>query len=187
MTRVEMVAMLRRYAPEDAGELEMFGRMIEFAEAHGDCCERSLAVGHMTGSAWVVDREREHALMTHHRKLNRWLQMGGHADGSPDLLAVALREAREESGLAGLRVLSEMPFDVDVHLIPERGAEAAHFHYDVRFLFEADRAEELVVSEESHALAWIPLGELSSSGESILRMVRKTARLTTGIAAKGDY
>jgi 8-oxo-dGTP pyrophosphatase MutT (NUDIX family) len=174
MTRVEMVEMLKAYTPDDEGEREMLGRMIEFARSREDCCQRSLPVGHMTGSAWVVDRDKRHALMTHHRKLNRWLQMGGHADGSPDLLAVALREAREESGLVGLRVLSETPFDVDVHLIPERGAEAAHFHYDVRFLLEADRGESLVVSEESHALAWIPLGELSGSGESILRMVRKT-------------
>jgi 8-oxo-dGTP pyrophosphatase MutT (NUDIX family) len=177
MTRFEMVAMLKAYHPEDAGEQEMLGRMIEFAEAHEDCCERSLVVGHMTGSAWVVDQVREYALMTHHRKLNRWLQMGGHADGSADLLAVALREAREESGLAGLRVLSETPFDVDVHLIPARGTEAAHFHYDVRFLLEADRGEALVVSEESHALAWLPLGELAGSGESIVRMVRKIAEL----------
>ena len=174
MTRADMVAMLKAYRPEEAAELEMLERTIEFAEAHEDCCERSLAVGHMTGSAWIVDQTRAYALMTHHRKLNRWLQMGGHADGSADLLAVALREAGEESGLAGLRVLSKAPFDVDVHLIPERGSEAAHFHYDVRFLLEADRGEELVVSEESHALAWLPLEELMESGESIVRMVRKT-------------
>jgi 8-oxo-dGTP pyrophosphatase MutT (NUDIX family) len=175
-----MLDMLRAYAPVDPQEREMLARMCEFAAAHQDCCERSLTVGHMTGSAWVVDREREHALLTHHRKLGRWLQLGGHADGNADLLEVALREVREESGLTRLRVLQPGPFDVDVHEIPGRGSEPRHFHYDVRFLLEADRSEELVVSEESHALAWLPLRELAVRAdleESLARMVRKTVPL----------
>jgi 8-oxo-dGTP pyrophosphatase MutT (NUDIX family) len=170
-----MLAMLQAYTPGDEQEKAMLARMIEFAYANEHCFERSLLSGHMTGSAWVVDREREHALLTHHRKLNRWLQMGGHADGNPDLLAVAMREVHEESGLTQVRVLSQTPFDVDVHEIPERGAEPRHFHYDVRFLFEADRDEPLVVSEESHALAWVPLSELRDAEESLARMARKTA------------
>lgn len=172
-----MLAMLRAYSTEDADEREMLARMQEFAAAHEDCCERSLKIGHMTGSAWVVDQARERALLTHHRKLNRWMQVGGHADGETDLLAVAMREAREESGLVTLRAVSEMPFDIDIHEIPERGPEPRHFHYDVRFLLEAAPSEELVVSEESHALAWIPLGELAARtdlDESMRRMVRKT-------------
>jgi 8-oxo-dGTP pyrophosphatase MutT (NUDIX family) len=172
-----MLAMLRAYSTEDAGEREMLARMQEFAAAHEDCCERSLKIGHMTGSAWVVDQVREQALLTHHRKLNRWMQVGGHADGETDLLAVAMREAREESGLVTLRAVSEMPFDIDIHEIPERGTEPRHFHYDVRFLLEAAPGEDLVVSEESHALAWIPLGELAARtdlDESMRRMVRKT-------------
>jgi 8-oxo-dGTP pyrophosphatase MutT (NUDIX family) len=178
MKRNEMLAMLQAYAPEDVGESEMLARMLQFAAAHENCCERTLTAGHMTGSAWVIDMDRTHVLLTHHRKLNRWLQMGGHADGDPDLRAVALREAREESGLVGLQVLQETPFDVDVHEIPQRGAEPRHYHYDVRFLLQADRAERLVVSEESHALAWLPLRELRAQpdlDESLARMVRKTA------------
>jgi 8-oxo-dGTP pyrophosphatase MutT (NUDIX family) len=177
MTRKEMLAVLQAYSPSDAGERQMLARMIQFAGAHEDCCERSLTAGHMTGSAWVIDLERTHVLLTHHRKLNRWLQMGGHADGNPDLVEVALREAREESGLAGLRLLQQTPFDVDVHEIPERGAEPRHFHYDVRFLIQADRREPFVVSEESHALAWLPLQDLAAQpglDESLARMVRKT-------------
>ena len=172
-----MLGLLRDYSASDAHEREMLGRMIEFAAKHEDCCERSLRIGHMTGSAWVLDRQHEHVLLTHHRKLNRWLQVGGHADGNPDLLEVALREAREESGLHGLRVVSETPFDIDVHEIPERGDEPRHFHYDVRFLLEASRDEPLVVSEESHALAWLRLDELWARvdlEESLRRMVRKT-------------
>jgi 8-oxo-dGTP pyrophosphatase MutT (NUDIX family) len=175
-SREEMLAVLRAYAPEDQAEREMLSRMVEFVATHDDCFDRRLAIGHMTGSAWVVDREREHALLTHHRKLDRWLQVGGHADGNADLLEVAMREAREESGLCGLRAVSETPFDVDIHEIPERGTEPRHLHYDVRYLLEADHEEPLVVSEESHALAWVPLRELAGRADldrSLQRMTRK--------------
>ncbi len=130
----------------------------------------------MTGSAWIVDCERTHALLTHHRKLDKWLQLGGHADGDPDILRVALREAREESSLEAIRPVSEEIFDVDIHAIPARGGEPAHFHYDVRFLLEADRAAALAVSEESRSLAWVPLDRVAelNGEESVLRMVRKT-------------
>jgi 8-oxo-dGTP pyrophosphatase MutT (NUDIX family) len=115
-------------------------------------------------------------LLTHHRKLGKWLQLGGHADGDPDLLAVALREAREESGLARLRALSPAPFDVDRHWIPERKSEPAHWHYDLRFLIEADPDEPLVVTHESRDLAWIELAQVPALNpeESLQRMVRKT-------------
>jgi 8-oxo-dGTP pyrophosphatase MutT (NUDIX family) len=115
-------------------------------------------------------------LLTHHKKLGRWLQLGGHADGDSQVMRVASREAEEESGLKQLALVSREIFDIDVHLIPERGQEPAHYHYDVRFLFEADKNETLVVSEESNDLAWVPLVSIEdySCEESILRMVRKT-------------
>jgi 8-oxo-dGTP pyrophosphatase MutT (NUDIX family) len=177
--RERTLQMLTEYSPVDAGEREMLARMRAFMAAHEDCFERHLEIGHMTGSAWILDAEREHVLLTHHAKLNRWLQLGGHADGNPDLLAVAMREAREESGLEGFRVLSKTPFDVDIHEIPARRSEAIHLHYDVRFLMEASRTEPLVVTEESHELAWVPLAGLAERGdvdESLRRMVRKTLR-----------
>ena len=140
---------------------------------------RSLAIGHVTGSVWVIDRERSCALLTHHRKLDKWLQPGGHADGDPDILRVALREAREESGLEAIQAVSEQIFDIDIHTIPARGREPEHLHYDVRFLIEADRGAPLAVSEESRSLAWIPLGRIVELNpeESIARMVAKTRRL----------
>jgi 8-oxo-dGTP pyrophosphatase MutT (NUDIX family) len=175
--RERALRFLMEYSPADPGEREMLSRMRGFVAGNEDCFERHLAIGHMTGSAWILDAEHEHVLLTHHAKLNRWMQLGGHADGNPDLLAVAMREAREESGLAEIRVVSETPFDVDIHEIPARGDEAAHFHYDVRFLLQANRAGPLVVSEESHELAWVPLAGLAERGdvdESLRRMVRKT-------------
>jgi 8-oxo-dGTP pyrophosphatase MutT (NUDIX family) len=175
--RAPLLDKLRAHRPADAREAEMTARLAQFVAAHSDCFERSLLEGHVTGSAWIVDRERAHALLTHHRKLNKWLQLGGHADGDPDILRVSLREAREESNLDSVRPVSERIFDVDIHAIPARGAEPAHLHYDVRFLLEADRAAPLVVSHESRALAWVPFDAIAAlnADESISRMVAKTA------------
>ena len=149
---------------------------IRFVEAHADCFLRSQLSGHLTGSAWIVDPARTSTLLTHHRKLDKWLQLGGHADGDSDLRAVALREAREESGLTQLRLVADGPFDVDRHLIPERKGVPAHFHYDLRFVIEADPAEPLAISDESHDLAWVELGRVTqlNAEESMARMVRKT-------------
>ena len=128
---------------------------IRFVEAHADCLLRSCVPGHLTGSAWIVSSDRSRTLLTHHHKLDKWLQLGGHADGDGDLLAVALREAREESGLTRLRPASTEIFDCDRHLIPARGSEPEHYHYDLRFMIEADPGEPLVISNESKDLAWI--------------------------------
>lgn len=160
----------------DPHESSMAAQMIAFIEQHPDCAERSLKIGHLTGSAWIVDATRRRTLLTHHRKLNKWLQLGGHADGELDLLSVALREAREESGLTKLRVVSPEIFDVDCHRIPARGAEPEHWHYDIRFMIEADPLESLCISEESHDLAWVEIGRMEdySREVSMTRMAGKT-------------
>jgi 8-oxo-dGTP pyrophosphatase MutT (NUDIX family) len=176
--RRALLAKLEAYRPFDGLEALAAERLRQFVEEHSDCFERSLAVGHVTGSAWVLDRERDFALLTHHRKLDKWLQLGGHADGCPDILQVALREAREESGLEAIRAVSEAIFDIDIHQIPARGGEREHLHYDVRFLLEADRNTPLAISVESQSLAWAPLGRIVQLNpeESLMRMVEKTRR-----------
>jgi len=153
--------------------------MQAFVAAHEDCFRRELGIGHVTGSAWVLSPDRRRVLLTHHRKLDLWLQLGGHADGECDVRLVALREAREESGLVRVRLLADAIFDVDVHSIPARAREPAHFHYDVRFVCEADDMEPLVVSDESHDLAWVELDRVAvlSADRSVLRMVRKSLAL----------
>jgi 8-oxo-dGTP pyrophosphatase MutT (NUDIX family) len=178
-SRQTLLDELRAYAPADAREARMRERLIEFVGAHHDAFERALAIGHVTASAWIVDPARTRALLTHHRKLGRWLQLGGHADGDPDVRRAALREAQEESGLTSLRFVHERIYDLDVHPIPARRGEPAHDHYDVRFALEADPNEPLVVSTESKELAWIPLEALSTYevDESVLRLARKTASL----------
>lgn len=177
MHRAPLLALLRAHRPRDPHEAAMTARLAAFVEAHDDCFERTLAIGHVTGSAFVVDRDRTHTLLHHHGKLDRWLQLGGHADGDPDVLRVALREASEESGLEDVRPVLDAVFDVDIHVIPARGDEPAHEHHDVRFLLEADRRAPLRITPESKALAWVALDRVAelTDEESMLRMVRKLA------------
>jgi 8-oxo-dGTP pyrophosphatase MutT (NUDIX family) len=120
-------------------------------------------------------------LLTHHKKLNRWLQLGGHADGCSDVLAVALREVAEESGITSVEAWSPDIFDIDIHLIPERHGVKAHHHYDVRFALRVLGEESYVVSEESHDLAWIEIATIENFTDehSILRMARKWKGRTT--------
>jgi len=179
MHRAAVLKLLRAHAalPLDRHEAAMTAEIIRFAQAHADCLLRSCVPGHLTGSAWIVSPDRKQTLLTHHHKLDKWLQLGGHADGDGDLLAVAMREAREESGLTLLRAVSGAAFDCDRHLIPARGAEPEHYHHDLRFMIEADPTEPLVISNESKDLAWVEVARVTTlnSEESMARMVRKTA------------
>jgi 8-oxo-dGTP pyrophosphatase MutT (NUDIX family) len=139
------------------------------------CFERTSFPAHFTGSALVVNADGSRVLLHHHRKLDRWLQFGGHCDGDEDILRVARREALEESGIKGLIVASERPFDLDIHEIPARGDEPVHSHYDVRYLFIAPEGAAGVASEESHDLRWFSAEELTGVAidESLRRMIRK--------------
>ena len=150
----------------------------DFAQLLADPADpfvRARLAGHFTASCWLVDRTGARVLLTHHRKLDRWLQLGGHADSDRDLARVALKEAEEESGLSGLRVEPAI-FDLDRHWIPERGDVPGHWHYDARYVVHAGEDEGYVVSEESHDLAWrevAPIAEDEAADESLRRMARK--------------
>jgi 8-oxo-dGTP pyrophosphatase MutT (NUDIX family) len=176
-----VVSLLREHAALSLGpeERQSVAETLLFAESHPDCLLRTCLEGHLTGSAWIVSPDRRKTLLTHHQKLGKWLQLGGHADGDPDLLAVALREAHEESGLTRIFPVGRLLFDVDRHRIPARGAEPEHWHHDLRFMVEADPAEPLVISSESKDLAWVEVDAVTSLNpeESMARMVRKTQAL----------
>ncbi len=175
MHRKILLDLLEKHSPIDENELKMKNETIEFVKTNEDCFKRELLIGHVTGSAWIINDARTHVLMTHHRKLNRWFQPGGHCDGEPDLLNVALKEANEETGLKNLKVVDGEVYDVDVHLIPERKGIPAHYHYDIRFLIEGDMNEQLIITEESNDLSWVSLEKIAehNDSESIMRMVRK--------------
>jgi len=186
MHRRALLALLGRYLARHPGEAPMVERVRALVRAHADCFLRTCRPGHITASAWILSADRRHFLMTHHRKLGRWLQLGGHADGDLDVEQVVLREAREESGMARFEVVGDAdgfkPIDVDVHRIPAHGRDPEHEHHDIRFLLVAAPGQAITVSDESHDVRWFPCAELGRvvSEPSILRMAEKAAQRIGG-------
>jgi len=179
MDRGELATLLEAHARRCPEDMERAARMRAFIALHEDCLLRTCRPGHLTGSAWIVSPDHRSVLLVHHRKLGRWLQPGGHADGEADLFRVALREAREETALETFTTLPggdpPAPLDLDIHEIPPHGEEPAHLHLDVRFLLVASPGETVRASEESAAIAWVPLARLGevSDEESLRRMDRR--------------
>ena len=174
MHREYLLGQLADYSDRHPRESRLIGRFRTFVESHERCFDRHLWAGHVTGSAWLVDRDGSRVLLTPHRKLGRWLQLGGHSDGNPDTLQVALAEAGEESGLA-VAPLSHLVYDIDIHEIPARGSEPAHLHYDVRFALQVVGDQTFRVSQESLDLAWVSIDRLGAFTDepSMLRMAGK--------------
>lgn len=165
---------LCHYAQRHPDESNHVGRFLELLQDHPRCFERDCWPGHITGSAWLVDETGSDVLLTHHRKLDRWLQLGGHSDGDPGTRRVAQREAEEESGLAVALVFDE-PFDIDIHEIPARKNDPAHFHFDIRYALVSTSGRDYRVSHESNDLAWVPVDRIEryTTEASVLRMARK--------------
>jgi 8-oxo-dGTP pyrophosphatase MutT (NUDIX family) len=172
--RAELLEALQDYLRRFPSERAVVDRMIDFLLREAGCFERATLEGHFTGSAWIVHPTSEQVLLTHHRKLNKWLQLGGHADGVENLLTVALSEAHEESGIDGFEVIQASIYDVDIHVIPARKSDPEHLHYDVRYLFRA-QSDHYIISNESHDLAWVAVSDIAllTSEESMLRMANK--------------
>ncbi|MFT7463499.1 MAG: 8-oxo-dGTP pyrophosphatase MutT (NUDIX family) [Pseudohongiellaceae bacterium] len=178
MHRRPLLDLLSAHAARRPDQADVVARIRQLVVAHADCLVRTCVPGHVTASAWVVTPDGKRYLLTHHKKLDRWLQLGGHVDGEPHVELAALREASEESGLAPeslslARIGGELAvLDVDVHVIPAHGAEPAHEHHDVRFLVVVDRMRLPVVSAESHDVRWLDIDELRqlTDEESVLRL-----------------
>lgn len=175
MHRNPLLQLLENHQPFNPEETQFKLQMIEFVNQNPGCFERSLLIGHITGSAWIVDKSRQFTLLTHHRKLDKWFQTGGHCDGDSDVLNVAIKEAMEETGLTDIQAISPNIFDIDIHEIPERKGVPTHLHYDVRFLLEADMNEPLIISSESSDLAWVERSKVFqlNDSQSIMRMICK--------------
>ena len=152
--------------------------MLDFVRRNDNFYLRSNLAGHLTGSAWILNPARTQVLLLHHKKLDAWLQPGGHADDTDaDLCYTAWREAREECGLEHLQAIQPGIFDLDIHPIPEKGQEPQHLHYDVRFAFVAEAASlEIFNTEETLGLRWLPVQKLlqTESRRSIVRMLEKS-------------
>jgi 8-oxo-dGTP pyrophosphatase MutT (NUDIX family) len=174
----DLIDLIEDYARRRPEEGDVAARFLEFARSGEELRGKGNPARHVTASAWVVNVDRSRTLLTHHRKLGIWVQLGGHTELGEAWRDAALREAREESGLAAFRFLEDGLFDLDIHPIPGKGDAPSHFHYDLRFLLEADDRLPLSVSEESRDLRWVSLTELPdySREDSLFRMAKKTPR-----------
>lgn len=174
-------AAFREYAHRHPDEAETAERFKTLLEAGPPAFYRSHPDAHFTASAVVLSPDRSQVLLTHHRKLGIWIQLGGHADGDLDLLRAAQKEAVEESGLTTIRVGAQRIIDIDIHPIPAHGDEPPHEHYDVRYLFLADPDAPLTVSEESHDLSWVAVTDLATVSweTSLTRAVEKAVNAET--------
>lgn len=179
MHRNEIINLLNEYQPALSKELKAKERLLKFIKENQDCFKRELEIGHVTGSAWLLNKDGDKALLMHHAKLDRWFQVGGHADGNSDILAVAIKEAQEESGIISIEAVNPGIFDLDIHEIQANSKDKAHYHYDVRFLLKVTSDEELQINEEAKALLWVgkDINKLPTREESILRMHQKWIEL----------
>jgi 8-oxo-dGTP pyrophosphatase MutT (NUDIX family) len=179
MTRHEtLLAQLRTYEPADALEAGHRAAMFHLLTSDGAFSRGHFAPGHFTASCYVID-DGGRLLLHHHRRLDRWLQMGGHVEGEETTELAALREATEESGLDDLTLVDGI-VDLDIHPIPAGKGEPDHAHFDVRYVARTRRAEAVRLDHvESNDLRWFALLEAADvlTGEESQRVLRKIERI----------
>jgi 8-oxo-dGTP pyrophosphatase MutT (NUDIX family) len=185
LNRSELINALQHYVTSYDEERAFISRFLELLK-DDHAFQRTHLPGHITGSAWIVDETKNFVLLTHHAKLHRWLQPGGHADGDEDIYRVATREAREETGITEYKILSTTLFDIDIHIIPARLDFPEHHHYDIRLLLEASCSASLVVTEESHAVEWVPISEIASRSGHNHSMQRMSEKVKVLFAAQQE-
>ena len=177
---LELLAQLEAYAPSDASEEASVARMRKLLTRAGDPFTRAVR-DHVTASAVVARPDGAAFLLVHHRRLGRWLQPGGHGEADDDsILATALREAREETGISALDTpIGDRILDLDVHPIPASSDRPEHVHYDIRFLATTRDDSLAIAAEEVRAARWFTLEEaLSGDADfSLARALRKAAAL----------
>lgn len=180
MNQLNTLDLLSKYHPKDNREQVFKTQFEDLVRTFPNFYDRNLLPGHVTGSAWIINETKDKVLLVHHRKLDRWLQPGGHADAKDDgIYQTAWRETQEETGLQKISVLQKEIFDLDIHLFPARAEMPQHAHYDVRFCLIASEDTLLTLSPESKELRWFSIEEVTAltEEESLLRMVRKMAIL----------
>ncbi|MFB1022219.1 MAG: NUDIX hydrolase [Vicingaceae bacterium] len=172
----ELIQLIENYSINDTNK----ALTLLFLTKYDDFWSKKNTVGQITCACWVVKKERTKALMTHHKKLDRWLQLGGHLEAEDNTIVDScIRELKEESGLNRFDLLSNDILDMDVHKIPtSKKGVFEHFHFDIRMLFEADENESIQFDKsESNNVKWMAFGDiLKLENESITRMVGKSRK-----------
>lgn len=174
MSRDALISALEAYRPSDETERGHVQETLELLKRGESCFYRHDFPGHIVGGGWLVSCDGTKVLLTRHKYLNRWLQFGGHADGETDILAVALQETLEESGVKDFSPALEGVFDVDVHPIPAnpKKDEPAHMHYELRYLLRAN--DDTVIDPECE-VKWLGIDEVLKMDvePAMQRMVKK--------------
>jgi 8-oxo-dGTP pyrophosphatase MutT (NUDIX family) len=165
--------------PEDSHALHL----LEFLDNYENFWQRDNSYGHVTSSAWVVNESHDKVLLTHHKKLDIWIQLGGHIEAEDKSIYDACeRELKEESGLKEFKLLTTEIFDIDVHKFPESAnGFPEHFHLDIRLLFQGNSEEEINFDLiESNEVVWIPIDKVEyyQNAWSVMRMVEKVKKMT---------
>ena len=169
-----ILKIIKTYRPINPAQKEIQDKFILFIENNPDCLLRSNLKGHLTASAFVMDLKTQQVLLIHHKKLDKWLQPGGHCDGDADLLRVAIKEVFEETGLK-IQANGQSIKGLDIHIIPEYKGIPEHKHYDVRYIFESDSSLPLIQNHETTGIQWINLEDLKDfiNDETVLLMLDK--------------
>lgn len=178
MNKLEILLQLETYKKENTKD-KYIPDITNFVNTYPTPWDRELRTGHLTCSAWIVQPRTNSVLLLHHKKLNIWVQLGGHIEkGDYSLLHAAQRELYEETGLHQALPYSSEVFDIDIHDIPSsKNGFPAHLHYDIRYAFKLiEEAKVIIHPEESNDFLWIPLDQVRqyTQAESIDRMVSKT-------------
>ena len=150
---------IAEYRPLDEREEADRTQILQYLASGHDALSREDAAAHFTCSAWITDSTRSRVLFAFHNIYKSWAWIGGHADGNPDFLAVALKEAREETGVRNFRVLSENPISIETLAVKSHVKHgkivSSHLHFNVTYLLEADPEDELTVKkDENSAVGW---------------------------------
>jgi len=182
----EITVQLDAHQPADAEEARDIQRINGLLAEHPNILNMNCEIGHITASAVIVELAQGRALLHFHKRLNRWLQVGGHANYETDFAQVALREAREETGLPDLIhypvANKPAPVDYDVHTIPEGGDIPEHLHLDFRYVLVTNQPDALSPSAgESTRFRWLSFSEALAMGaaidDSLRRLLHKASIL----------
>lgn len=184
MHRNNLLNLLQKYKANERlhidseNDIDLADKTIEFVLRNKDCFHRTLKEGHITASAVLLNRSKDKILLTLHKKFNEWLQLGGHADGDGDVLMVAIKEAKEESGILEIEPAYPEILDVDIHWVDTK-FEEPHYHYDIRFLLKTVNSDQFIVSDESLDLRWFDKEDFKNSmiNASVKKLFAKLKKL----------
>ena len=172
---------VKKYSPYDFNEAESKRKILNFLLENENCFSRTNLNGHVTAGGFVCDG-KGNILLNHHKASGMWFQFGGHSDGNPNPLEVAIREIGEEAGITNSRLAFNGIFDLDVQQIPysAKKNEPEHFHYDVNFLFKV-KNKFFKISDESMEIKWVTIKEakalVDKRDRAMLRMIDKYEEL----------